>query len=326
MDVRLVLLGALLLVAAGCSLQRGGPGSSVPIVAIDQLNAGGFDDGRLSVVASTSIVGDVLANIGGTDIDLRVMVPAGRDPHGFAPAPEDLRAVQQAQIVFVSGLGLEQAMLPDLAAAGSAPFVSISEGVQPLALGPDGLESASTASGSGTTLDPHVWMDPTRVERWAQNAADALSRLDPKRAPEYEKRASAYIDELRDLDRWIREQTQRLKPDERTLVTDHYALGYYAQRYGFQVVGAIVPSASSVAEPAPRDLAALQDQIRQLRVPAIFVESELRPSSFDSLAHDMGVQIVPIYVGALTSADGPASTYLDLMRTDTQRIVEALSR
>jgi ABC-type Zn uptake system ZnuABC Zn-binding protein ZnuA len=323
---RFALLGALWLTTAGCSLAPADPGSSVPLVAIDRLSSATLGDQRLAVVATTSIVGDVLSNVGGADIDLRVMVPAGGDPHEFAPAPADLRSVQRAQVVFVSGLGLEQAILPDLAAAGNARLVSISEGIEPLAFGQDAGESSRVQAGAVAATDPHVWMDPANVERWAQNAADALSRLDPASGPEYQERASAYIDRLRELDRWIGEQTQQLDPSQRLLVTDHYTLGYYAQRYQFQVVGAIIPSASSMAEPAPRALADLQDKIRNLSVPAIFVENDLHPASFDTLANDVGAEIVPIYVGALTSATGPAPTYLDLMRTDTRRIVEALSK
>lgn len=321
----LLALAALLWLVFACSPGGSGGGPEAPIVSIDQLSPAASGSARLSLVASTSIVGDVLANVGGSDVDLRILIPAGGDPHGFTPAPADLRALQGAGAVFVSGLGLEQAILPELA-AGGVPIVSISEGIQALAFGPDGVESAATAYAADAELDPHVWMDPNNVILWAQNAAEALSRLDPEHGPNYQSRASAYIDDLRHLDSWIRDQTQRLAPERRKMVTDHYALGYYAQRYGFQVVGAIVPAASSMAEPSPRSLAALQDQIRQFQVPAIFVEHDAQPSSYESLAQDVGAEIVPLYIGALTAPDGPASTYIDLMRTDTQRIVEALSK
>jgi manganese/iron transport system substrate-binding protein len=317
-----VVVMIAVLAATGCAAPADVRSEQDLLVPIEQLTAVSGQEGPLLVVATTSIVADVVANVGGDDIQIDTLIPAGAEPHDFNPSPGDLRAVSQASIVFVSGVGLEQSFLSDLAvAAGDRPLVSISEGVQTMGGG---------ASGGGPAIgkapvDPHVWMDPTNVARWAQNAADGLGRLDPANKAGYRTRAAGYADRVASLDEWIQEQTGRLPAERRLLVTDHYALGYFARRYGFQVLGAVIPSASTLAEPAPQELAALEENMKSHDVRTIFVEAMDAGASLDSIARDVGAEIVQLHIGSLTAANGPAATYIDLMQFDTLRIVEALA-
>lgn len=316
---------SLLALASACAA-GGDAGASAdvvsPIAALGSVTPGG----RIHVVASTSVVGDVVANVAGPDVDVLVLVPPGTDPHGFTLAPRDLQAVGQSQAVLISGFGLEQAILPDLAAASNAPIVSISEGIEPLVFGFGGQEArAQTSQPVDAQADPHVWMDPTNVQRWARNAAEVLSRLDPENKGAYQQRASSYIDRLTALDRWIQEQVRALPSASRLLVTDHYALGYFANRYQFVILGAIVPAASSMAEPVPQDLAELERKMMAQGAPAIFVESGPHPAAVDSVANDTGANVVGVYIGSLSPASGPAPTYLQMMKLDTERILEALT-
>ncbi|MBC7093725.1 zinc ABC transporter substrate-binding protein [Candidatus Bipolaricaulota bacterium] len=268
----------------------------------------------LTVVATTSIVGDVVAAIGGDRVSVRVLFPIGTDPHAFEPTPRDLVALAQAEVVFASGAGLEETLAPILTSPEvQAKVVDLSAEVP--------LRTLEDEEG----VDPHVWLDPTNVILWTRRIERALSAVDPAGAEEYAARAEAYRSALHDLDLWIQDQVAAIPADRRCLVVDHRALGYFAARYGFVEAGAIVPGFSTLAEPSARDLAALADQLRALSVPAVFVAPTFSPTLAQRLAADTGVRIAVLYLGTLTGPDGPAPTYLAMMRENVRRIVEALA-
>ncbi|NJN68533.1 MAG: zinc ABC transporter substrate-binding protein [Chloroflexaceae bacterium] len=173
--------------------------------------------------------------------------------------------------------------------------------------------------------DPHVWFSPASVQGWVNNIEQTLRHADPSNADTYAARASAYREELHHLDTWISEQVALVPPDRRKLVTDHTAFGYFAHRYGFEQVGAVVPGFSTMAEPSAQELAQLEDAIRAHQVPAIFVGTTVNPSLSERVAGDTGTRLVMLYTGSLSEAGGPADTYLKLMGYDTQAIVTALT-
>jgi ABC-type Zn uptake system ZnuABC Zn-binding protein ZnuA len=266
-----------------------------------------------SVAATTSIVGDVVAQVGGERISLSVLMPLGTDPHAFEPTPRDLVALARAEVVFASGAGLEETLAPILTSPEvQAKVVDLSAEVP--------FRTLEDEEG----IDPHVWLDPTNVILWTRRIERALSAVDPAGAEEYAARAEAYRSALHDLDLWIQDQVAAIPADRRRLVADHRALGYFAARYGFVEAGAIVPSFSTLAEPSARDLAQLADQLRALGVPAVFVTPTFSPALAAQLAADTGVRIVILYLGTLTGPDGPAPDYLAMMRENVRRIVEAL--
>jgi len=268
-------------------------------------------DGRLPVVATTSIIGDVAAQVGGARVNVRVLLPTGADPHAYEPRPQDIAALTDAELVLVNGLGLEQTLSSMLENA--ATTVVVSDGIQALPF-----------SGEEGGLDPHVWQDPNNVMVWAQNIADAFSKADPANADEYAANTDIYIKELSALDGWITEQVAQIPEANRRLVTEHATFGYFAARYGFEQVGAILPSLSTGSSPSAQELAKLEDTIRASGVKAIFVGSTVSPDLSRRVADDTGVQLVTLFTDSLSAAGGQADSYLAFMHYNVTAIVEAL--
>ena len=265
------------------------------------------------VLATTSIVADVVAQVGGQYINLTTLLPVGTDPHEFSPRPQDAAALADADIIFANGAGLES-FLPSLLenADASGKVVEVSTGIPLLSL-------------PGTTgSDPHTWMDPNNVIVWTDNIAVALANADPAHASEYQTNASTYAVALRDLDAWIRTQVDQVPPSNRLLISDHAVLGYFAARYDFTQAGTITGSFSSEAAPSAQELAALEDKIRADGVRAFFVTEASNQALVDQIAADTAIQAVWLYHASLTDASGPAPTYLDFVRYNVNAIVKAL--
>jgi manganese/iron transport system substrate-binding protein len=173
--------------------------------------------------------------------------------------------------------------------------------------------------------DPHFWLDPTLVVRYVENIRDGLSRADPSNALTYETNAAAYIESLAELDAWINERVAEIPPAERLLVTNHESLGYFADRYGFRVVGTVMPTVSADVSPSAQQLARLVATIQETRARAIFLETGSNPQLAEQVAAETGIEVVTeLYSHSLTDADGPAPTYLDMMRANTEIIAQAL--
>ncbi len=173
--------------------------------------------------------------------------------------------------------------------------------------------------------DPHFWLDPNLVVKYVENTRDALSKADPAGAAVYAANAEAYIARLKELDAWIAEQVAQIPPDQRKLVTNHESFGYFADRYGFEVIGTVVPNVSPMAQPSAQQLARLADRVKQAGVKAIFLETGSNAKLAEQLAAETGIRVVTeLYSHSTTEPGGPASTYLDMMRYNTRAIVEAL--
>ena len=268
---------------------------------------------RLRVVATTTIVGDVVARVGGEAIELTVLLRPGADPHTYQPRPSDLAAVAEAHVLFINGLGLEAFLEEMLAnAGGNRPVVSLSEGITP--------RQHPRQTGQP---DPHVWFDVQNVMVWVENVEAALSALDPAHAETYSTNAAAYRQELETLDQWIVQQVATVPEENRKLVTNHPAFGYFADRYGFQQVGTVYPVSPS-AEPSAQDIARLEEAIRQYDVPAVFTENTVNPALAEQVARDTGVALVPLYTGSLGGPGSGVESYVALMEYDVRAIVQAL--
>ncbi len=278
---------------------------------------------RLQVVATTTIVGDVVRQVGGDAVDVSVLLPVGADPHAFEPTPRDVARIARARAIFANGAGLEQFLDPFLASANSqAEVVQVSDGVALRRL--EAGHGAEGAAHGEDGADPHVWTDPNNVVVWTRNIEGALARLDAAHAGHYHANAEAYRAQLQALDAWVREQVAQVPPASRRLVADHEALGYFAARYGFEQVGTLFPGFSTLAEPSAQDLAALEDAIRRQGVKAVFVGSTVNPSLARRVAADTGVRLVTLHTGSLTAPGGEAGTYLAYMRHNVSAIVQAL--
>ena len=285
------------------------------------------DGGKLNVVATTSIVADVVSQIGGDLIDVQILLPEGTDPHSFDPTPQDIAKVTDADLVFANGAGLED-FIEDLLASADAEerIIEVSEGIELLEHLEDEAEHNEEdhdhAEDKGG--DPHTWTDPNNVIIWVKNIEAALVAADPSNAEIYVENAAAYTSELTEIDAWIREQIEQVPPENRKIVTDHRLLGYYVDEYGLEMAGAIIPGYSSLSEPSAQELAKIEDIIDTLDVQAIFVGKTVNPNLAERIAEDTGVSLVYFYTGSLSSADGEAGSYLDYLRYNTNAFVNAL--
>ncbi len=282
---------------------------------------------KLKVIATTTIVGDVVRQVGGDAIELHVLIPAGSDPHSFTPTPQDAIVISKAALVFANGAGLEAFLEPLLEnAGGQAEVVALSDGLVLLEGHAEATETAAADSHhhEDEMYDPHTWTSPRNVLAWVPLIEAALSRHDPAHAELYHARAAAYRAELEELDAWVQAQIATIPASRRVLVTDHLAFGYLAAHYGLQQLGAAVPSFSTLAQPSAQELAALEDAIRAQGVPAIFVGDTVNPALAERIAQDTGIKLVRLYTGSLTEAQGPAPTYVAYVRYNVTAIVEAL--
>lgn len=321
--LQLFALGGLGLVGCGRGSAAPTPASSGPTAALCD-----GAEGRVSVVATTSIIADVVSNVGGKAVRVQALLPIGADPHAYEVTRQDLAIMDQAALIFVNGAGLEQSILSQLpAVARPGQVIDLSAGLELIA----GHEHESQHGQEepeehhDEEMDPHVWLDPGNVSQWAEQIAAALGQADPACAGYYAERARLYQAKLRELDEWIAREVQRIPPERRLLVADHDALGYFARRYGLRVVGSAFPGLSTLAEPSAQEVAQLEDAIRSLGVPAIFLSSTVSPSLVQRIAQDTGVRLVTLYIGSLSGPEGPAATYIDMMRYNVQAIVSALS-
>jgi len=293
----------------------------------------------LNVVATTTIVADVVRAVAGEDIDLVTLLPANADPHAFQATPNDLVAISNADVIFISGAGLE-ADFADILATGDALTIDLStrvalresvgvehhheHGEEDHEQGDEDHEHADEEHSHGA-YDPHVWFDPTNVMIWTSSIERTLAELDPENAVGYASRATTYRRSLADLDLWTWDRVSRIPNERRNLVIDHLSFGYFAARYGLRQVGAILPGFSTLSEPSAREIAELIDTIGDLGVPAIFVGTTVNPVLAESIATDTGTAVVSIYTGALSDPTGPAPTYIEFMRFNTMAIVDVLT-
>jgi len=317
LKVRIIFSGLwviLLVILSACS----------PIPSQQKTGTGSPEaPGFIRVVATTTILGDVVRQVGGGFIELTILLPAGIDPHSFEPAPQDIAAVAHADLIIVNGVGLEVFLDRLLKNAGSTSIiVTASDGIALRQLG--NVAGEAGATGPTNVSDPHVWFNPNNVIIWTQNIERALSDIDPAHAPTYSANALAYQAQLLTLDSWITEQVSQIPQENRNLVTDHEDMGYYADRYGLKQTGTVIPGFSSVSQPSAQELAALEEIIRINNIRALFIGTTVNPNLAQRVASDTGAQLVMVYTDALTQPGGKADSYLTLMRFDTSAIVEAL--
>lgn len=274
----------------------------------------------VSIVCTTTIIGDIVAQIAGESFEILVLFSPDADPHAFEPRPQDLVILQRADRVFINGLDLEAGLADILEPLGNA-VISLSRNLPGLLS--EGSDGSDRDHGM---VDPHVWFDPTLVSLWIDVIAEHLSELDPLQEADIHTRATAYQAELASLDEWIVTELEQIPPEHRRLVTDHHVFGYFEARYGLEQVGTVFPGLSTLSEPSARDIAALISTIESLDIPAIFVGTTVNSSLAQQIASDTGIRVIPLYTGALSESDGPAATYLAFMRYTVTALVEGLAR
>jgi ABC-type Zn uptake system ZnuABC Zn-binding protein ZnuA len=259
-----------------------------------------------SVVAETSYLADIVENVAGDRLKVESLLPLSTDPHSFDPTPRDAAKVAKARAIVINSPGFEPPVDKLIAGAGE-----------------QGLAVIDAAKGlAGENVDPHFWLDPIDVITYVENIRAGLTAIDPAGAGEYAANASAYDQELRDLDSWIAAQVATIPASRRLLVTNHESFGHFAARYGFTVVGTVFPTTDAEGAPSAKALGSLIKDIRATGAPAIFLETGSNPDLADQVARETGVKVVTdLYTHSLAQN---APTYLDMMRWNVDRVVEAL--
>jgi zinc/manganese transport system substrate-binding protein len=299
-----------------------------PVIVATALIAacGGDDDGDAAgdapeVVVTTTILGDIVRAVVGDAAEVEVVMPLGADPHDFAASTRQAEAMAEADLLVVNGAGFEASLdgaIDTAEDSGSELFV-VADHVDLLPADDDEHEH------DGSEHDPHLWTDPSRLVPAVEALAGALAEIDGI-GPGVDERAAAYAEELEALDAEIEATLAAIPAERRVLVTNHEVLRYFADRYGFEVVGAVIPSLTTGAGASAADLEALADTIRAAGVPAIFGETTSSTQLADALADEVGeVQVVSLFTESLGEPGSGAETYVDMMRTNARLVQEALS-
>jgi ABC-type Zn uptake system ZnuABC Zn-binding protein ZnuA len=282
------------------------------------------------VLASTTFLADIAQNIAGDRVEVVSLLPVGADPHSYQATPADVARIAESKLLILNGVEYEhfiEALLEN--AGGERVIITASDGLEPRHMEEHEGEEHAGEEESGESEeheagDPHMWLDPNLVVTYVENIREGLTHFDPAGAAEFQSNADAYVAELTALDAWINEQVSQIASERRLLVTNHEALGYFAERYGFTVVGTVVESFSTDASPSAQQLAMLIDQIKASGAPAIFLDAGDTPSLAQQIADETGIRVVTdLHLESLTDG-APAATYLDMMKHNVTLIVEAL--
>jgi zinc/manganese transport system substrate-binding protein len=318
---------ALLIVLSGCAGSSDG-------------DAGASEGGTTpTIVVTTTILGDLVNQVVGDDADVEVLIPPGADPHDYEPSAAQAARVRDADLVVANGLGLEARLLDTLEAAED-------EGVRVLEVAPqldpqpfattedadhdhDHDEEAEDVSNEHDHEgdDPHVWLDPDRMAEAAGLVAGEIADATGLDRATLDERAANYASSARAA----AEEADRLlavvPADQRVLVTNHDALGYFARRFGLEVVGVAIPGGSTLAEPSAAEIAELAELVRSEGVRAVFSETIVPPRVLDALAREAGSQVavVELYTDSLGEPGSPAATYAGMIVEDAKRVADGLT-
>lgn len=270
----------------------------------------------LDVVASFSVLADVVSNVGGEHVRVRNLIPPGGDPHEFEPSPADAKALKEADVVFLSGLGLEGWMTRLASASGyQGTPVIVSEGIATRSMDEDGKQ----------VTDPHVWNEAANVLVWIENIEKALIAADPEDAAAIRANAKAYAAKVRDLDTYARTELGKIPRGERRILTSHDAFGYFGRAYGVDLLAPL--GLSTDAEASAKTIAGLIEQIKREKVKAYFFENSNDPRLVTQIGAATGAQPGgELFVESLSPKDGPAATYLAMFRHNTDQVLKALRK
>ena len=309
--VSLLTLLGLLLAACG--------GAQTEPTAVEESATEGVS---IKVLASTTFLADIAQNVAGDRAKVESLLPFGADPHSYQAAPTDVAKIAESNVLILNGVEYEHFIEPLLENAGGERMViEAATGIEPHQMEEhaEGEEGHDHEAG-----DPHMWLDPNLVITYVENIRDGLSKADPDGAAIYQSNAEAYITQLQELDAFIREQVETIPADHRLLVTNHEALGYFAERYGFEVVDTILPSFSSEASASAQEIAAAVDSIKASGAPAILLGEVENADLANQIASETGVKVVDnLYLETLTDGE-PAATYIEMMRHNVTQIANAL--
>ena len=357
--------------------------SETEILELPQLIALDLQGELLKVTATTSIIADVVANVGGDAIELTTLMEAGQDPHSYEATAQDLTKVSQADVVFVNGWNLEESLISILEETSSAPITAISANITPLEFGGEhehhdddeehgdehgdehegnehGAEEEHHDEGEEHSdeheeehkdeehaegehsddhgeehehhhhegADPHVWFSVTNVMQWVKNVEQVLSSLDPNNASLYASNANAYLIEQETLKTSVETSLGVIPEEQRFIVSNHDTFTYFANDYGFEVIGTIIPANSTLAEPSAADLVELIEELEFHNLCTLFTETtisdKLAQTVAGELSHCENVQVLSLYTGALGPAGSGADSYIGMFQSNVDAFVQGL--
>jgi zinc/manganese transport system substrate-binding protein len=295
-------LAALALIGSGCGSSSSG--------ATDQLD----------VVATTTQIGDWVSEVGGGAVSVDQVLQPNTDPHEYEPRPSDVEAAAGAKLVFVNGDNLDQWMDQVVSDSGSGAKVVDLGATVPVRL------PGETSGAEASRYDPHWWHDPRNAEAAVREIERQLTLADPSRKRQFRRNAESYLLSLRKLDTGIAKCIDSIPASERKLVTDHDAFGYFANRYGIDVIGAVIPSQTTQAQPSAKDLSELIDLIEREGVEAVFPESSLSPKIADAIAGQTGASADhTLYGDTLGPADSDGATYVQMEQANANAMVRGFT-
>jgi ABC-type Zn uptake system ZnuABC Zn-binding protein ZnuA len=272
------------------------------------------------VVATTTVIADWVRAVGGDRATVYEVLRPNTDPHEYEPRPSDVEQTAGAKVVFENGDGLDHWMADVTSqAGGGATVVDLSSGL------PRRLPGEQTGAGA-SKFDPHWWHDPRNARHAVEAIRDALSKANPAAAGSYRANAAAYLTRLDAEDRAVAACLDRVPAAQRKLVSDHDAFGYFAARYGVQVVGAVIPSQSTQAQPSAGDLSELAATVRSAGVKAVFPEQSLSPALAQQIARETGARAdLTLYGDSLGAAGSPGATYLGMLLANADAMADGFS-
>lgn len=343
------------------------------LITLNAVSVAQSQSSELTIMASHSILADVIENVVGNSATVETLIPLGADPHAFQPSSRDLTRLASADIIFINGALFEEGLLDTIEnVATEIPIITASSCIEirlfsseddehdeeethtenellqmqcdghydelgltldtqnhrlyELDCGDDHAENADEEQEHHSICDPHIWTVPQNVMLWTLYIRDVLSEQDPFNAESYQANATAYIEQLHDLDvNFIQSEIARIPEENRILITNHDSLGYFADAYHFEIVSTVISGGSTVAEVSTASIVDVIEQITATGVSAIFTETTMSDDIAQQIASETGAEIYQLYSGALGQEGSPATTYLDYMRYNVSTIVDALT-
>lgn len=285
-----------------------------------QGSSGEAGSGKLQVVATTTQIGDFIRRVGGEAVEAHQILQPNSDPHDYEPRPADVGATAGAKLVFINGDNLDSWMNDIVSkSGGSSTVVDLSKGVPEKLPGEASGEEASE-------YDPHWWHDPRNAEAAVVEIRDAMIEADPDNRETYERNADDYIAKIRELDTDIQACMNGVPADERKLLTDHDAFNYFANRYAIEMVGAVIPSQSTEAQPSAGETADLISLIKRENVKAVFPESSINPNLAQTIARETGASAdYTLYGGTLGENGSDGDTYLKMEAANADAMVRGFT-
>jgi ABC-type Zn uptake system ZnuABC Zn-binding protein ZnuA len=282
------------------------------------------------VLTAESFLADITKNIAGDRLEIDTLMTLGLDPHSFEPSPGDVVKITESDILIINGSGFEE-WLSDIITGANEKIIIVECSKSLISRKENEFENEGKTHENGSEEeyrnkeDPHFWLDPNPVKVYVQNIKEALIESDPEGKDFYNRNAEEYIIRLIELDKWIIEEVKKIPVKQRLLVTNHESLGYFADRYGFKIIGTIIPSSSSAYSPSAKELSKLIEKIKNTGVKAIFLETGSDPEIANQIARETGIKVVTkLYTHSISEPGGPAPTYIDMIRFNTKAIVEFL--